>query len=76
MFRPKRRALEPAFRASGRGCTEALSRGFASRSIAQIEWVQGAVCIVSLFASGRTISIEWQFVIAEPTPVESTGNWR
>lgn len=58
MFRPKWGLREPAFTASGRACTEAVSRGFASRSIAQIEWVQGAVCSVSLFASGRTIGIE------------------
>jgi hypothetical protein len=58
MFRPKWGALKLAFRTSGRGCTGVLSRGFASRSIAQIEWVQGAVSSVSLFASGRTVGIE------------------
>jgi hypothetical protein len=76
MFRRKWGLWGPAFTASGRGCTEALSRGLASRSIAQIEWVQGAVCIVAPFASGRAIGIEWQCVIAGPTPVESTGSWR
>jgi hypothetical protein len=76
MFRPKRGLRESALTASGRACTEALSRGFASRSIAQTEWVQATVCTVAPFASGRAISIEWQWVIEGATPVESTGNWR
>jgi hypothetical protein len=75
MFRPKWGALKLAFRTSGR--TGTLPLGFPSKSITQMEWVQGAaVCIVAPFASGRAISIEWQCVKAGPTPVESTGSWR